>query len=212
MTTPCSDRRRLAGRASGADASMDTYILRRPYPLVAWARRMPTGRGFQVLLAIWVAVVVLGGLPIAVAVGTEEHESRSRFYAQQAQTRQSVTAVVTSDKADHQELADPQTVSVPARWVAGGVEHAGPVDAPRGVKAGDSVDIWVDENGYHVGLPVRTALDDAVAAGLSAWLSMAAVTAVLLAGAWVVADRAPSGRPQPSARSCRRIGPRAALR
>ncbi|VBA50104.1 Rv1733c family protein [Mycobacterium pseudokansasii] len=216
MTTPCSDRRRLTGRTSGDDASMDIYTLRRPHPLAAWlsrwARRMPTARGFEVLLAIWVAVVVLAGLPIAVVVGTGEHESRSRFYAGQAQTRQSVTAVVTSDKAAHQELADPQMVSVPARWVVGGVEHAGPVDAPRGVKAGDSVDIWVDENGYHVGLPLRTALDDAVAAGLSAWLIMAAVTAVFLAGVWMVADRARAGRSLPSTSSCRGIGPRAAHR
>ncbi|KZS74427.1 hypothetical protein A4G26_23090 [Mycobacterium kansasii] len=212
MTTPCSDRRRLTGRASGDDASMDIYTLRRPHPLVAWISRMPPARGFQVLLAIWVAVVVLAGLPIAVAVGTKEHESRSRFYAEQAQTRQSVTAVVTGDKAAHQELADPQTVSVPARWVVGGVEHAGPVDAPRGVKAGDSVDIWVDENGYHVGLPPRTALDDAVAAGLSAWLMISAVTAVLLAGVWTVADRARAGRSRPSTISCRGIGPRAAPR
>lgn len=212
MTTPCSDRRRRTGRTSGDDASMDINTLRLPHPLVAWLSRMPTTRGFQMLLAMWVAVVVLAGLPIAVALGTKEHESRSRFYAEQAQTRQSVTAVVTGDKAGHQELADPQTVSVPARWVVGGVEHAGPVDAPRGVKAGDSVDIWVDENGYHAGPPLRTALDDAVAAGLSAWLMISAVTAVLLAGVWTVADRASAGRLQPSARSCRGIGPRAAPR
>ena len=109
---------------------MDTYTLRWPNQLVTWlfrwAWRLPAADGFEVLLAIW-AVVVLAGVPIAVAVGAGVHESRSRFYAEQAQTRRSVTAVVTSDKAARQELADAQTVSVPARWVAGGVEHAGAV-------------------------------------------------------------------------------------
>ncbi|ORB86724.1 hypothetical protein B1987_26455 [Mycobacterium kansasii] len=189
MTTPCSQRHRLAGCASGDDAPMDTYTLPWPHRLASWRHRIPANDGFELLLAIWVAVVVLAGMPMAVAVGSSVHESQSRLYAQQAQNRQSVTAVVTGDKVAHQELADPQTVSVPARWVAAGVEHAGPVSAPRGVKAGDSVDIWVDESGYHIGLPDRTALDEAVAAGLSSWLGMAAVTAVLLAGAWAVTDR-----------------------
>lgn len=152
-------------------------------------RRLRTSDGFDALIALWVAVVVLIGIPLAVVVGSGVHESRSRFYAEQAQTRTAVAAVVTNDKPITRELADPQTVSVTARWVAAGAEHEGAVSAPRGVKAGDSVDIWVDQNGYHVGLPLRTALDEAVAAGLSAWLSVAAVAAVLLSGAWAVVNR-----------------------
>src|SRR5436305_755542 len=95
-------------------------------------------------LVIWAVLILLVGLPIAVAVGVEVHDSRSRFYTQQDQNSHMVTAVVTSDKAIHQELADPGTVSVPARWLAAGAERAGVVTAPRGVKAGDSVDVRVD--------------------------------------------------------------------
>jgi len=152
-------------------------------------RRLRTSDGFEVLIALWVAVVVLIGIPLAVTVGGGVHDSRSRLYSDQAQNRQAVTAVITDGKAAHRELGDPQTVNVAARWVADGAEHQGVVSAPRGVKAGDSVDIWVDENGYHVGVPHRTALDEAVAAALSTWLSVAAVAAVLLAGGWVVVDR-----------------------
>lgn len=151
--------------------------------------RVRSTDGFHVLIALWVAVVVLVGVPLAVMVGSGVHESRSRFYTEQSQTRAPVTAVVTNHRATHRELADPQTVSVAARWVAAGAEHEGAVTAPRGVKAGDSVDIWVDENGYHVGLPHRTALDEAVAAALSAWLSVAAVAAVVLSGGWAVVHR-----------------------
>lgn len=152
-------------------------------------RRLRTGDGFEVLIALWVSVVVLIGIPLAVTVGSGVHDSRSRFYSDQAQNRHAVTAVITSDKATHRELGDPQTVDVAARWVADGAVHEGVVSATRGVKAGDSVDIWVDENGYHVGLPHRTALDEAVAAALSTWLSVGAVAAVLLAGAWAVVER-----------------------
>ncbi|MCV7196767.1 Rv1733c family protein [Mycobacterium angelicum] len=152
-------------------------------------RRLRTGDGFEVLIALWVAAVVLIGIPLAVTVGSGVHDSRSRFYSDQAQNRRAVTAVITSDKATHRELGDPQTVTVAARWVADGAEHKGMVAAPRGVKAGDSVDIWVDENGYHVGLPHRTALDEAVAAALSTWLSVGAVAAVLLACGWAASER-----------------------
>ncbi|OBJ52574.1 hypothetical protein [Mycobacterium sp. 1423905.2] len=141
---------------------------------------------FQTLLAVWFALIVVVGVPIAVAVGADVHESRTLFYAEQDQNRQQVTAIVTGEKAVRHELANPKLKSVPARWFTAGTEHTGLVDAPRGAKPGDAVDIWVDQHGYHVGLPYTTALDEAVAAGLATWLTVAAVTAVLLAGGWAV--------------------------
>ncbi|CAM3184398.1 hypothetical protein MYIN104542_21465 [Mycobacterium intermedium] len=153
------------------------------------ARRVQSNDGFRVLLVLWATVVVLVGVPLAFAVGGGVHESRSRVYTEQEQNRQLVTAVVTSDKVQPQASSDPELVSVPARWFAGGTEHAGLISAPRGVKTGDSVDIWVDADGYHLGEPARTALDEAVAVGLSTWLSVAAVGAVLMAAGWAVVER-----------------------
>ncbi|GAB3020280.1 hypothetical protein MBOU_21200 [Mycobacterium bourgelatii] len=152
-------------------------------------RRAQSNDGFRILLVLWATVVVLLGVPLAFAVGDGVHESRSRVHAEQEQNRQLVTAVVTSDKVQPQALSDPELVSVPAKWFAGGTEHAGLISAPRGVKAGDSVDIWVDADGYHVGVPHRTPLDEAVAVGLSTWLSVAAVGAVVMAAGWAVAER-----------------------
>ena len=54
-------------------------------------------------------------------------------------------------------------MTVRARWFAAGAEHTGAVKAQPGVKTGDSIDIWVDEDGSHVGPPVMSAYDEAVA-------------------------------------------------
>lgn len=178
-----SDHHRPAGPTPADDGLLDTcdQCVRRRFPPRPDGRSPAriAGRG-RTLFAIWVLVVGLVGVPIAIAVGNSVHESRSRYHAEQALARHEVTAVVTSGTVAHRELSNPQTVSVPARWVAGGVKHAGPVSAPSGVKTGDSIDIWVDEDGYHVGLPHKNALDEAVAAGLVAWVSVAVVAAVLV--------------------------------
>ena len=101
-------------------------------------------------------VVVLLAAPIAAAVGTAVYDSRSHLYAEQAQNRHLVTATVTDDKVIRRESLG-QTVTVPARWFAAGTEHTGTVSAPPGVKTGDSIDVWVGEDGSHVGPPLRTA-------------------------------------------------------
>ncbi|WP_081288529.1 Rv1733c family protein [Mycobacterium asiaticum] len=148
--------------------------------------------GTEMLTAIWIAITLLVGLPLAGVVGLSVYESRTRVLGEQAQTRQLVTAVVVS--GSRQEMSDPRTVAVPARWFAGGIQHAGDVTAPRGVKAGDSVDIWADQDGNHVALPSRTPLDEAAAAALSTWLSVSAVAAIFLAGNWAVVQRLRDGR------------------
>lgn len=155
--------------------------------------RARIANGTEILTAIWIAITVLVGLPVAGVVGLSVYESRARVLGEQAQNRQLVTAVVVSDNALHEEMSDPRTVTVPARWYAGGIQHAGDVTAPRGVKAGDSVNIWVDQEGNHVGLPFRTPLDEAAAAALSTWLSVSAVAAIFLAGNWAVVRRLRDG-------------------
>jgi hypothetical protein len=190
MTTLRPNREPFTSQMPGVDESMDTYPAGSPRWLVARIRhRVGIASAAELLIALWIAITMLVGLPVAAVVGFEVYESRSHFYSQQAETRQMVTAVVTSDNAMHQELSDPRLVSVPAQWFAAGVQHAGEVTAPRGVKAGESVDIWVDRDGNHVGLPYRTVLDEAAAAALSTWLSVTIVAAIFLAGNWAVVQR-----------------------
>lgn len=161
-------------------------------------------------VVIWAVLTMLVGLPIAVATGIQVHDSRSRFYTEQAQASNSVTAVVTSEKAIHQELADPSTVSVPARWFASGAEHAGAITAPRGAKVGDSVEIRVDAEGYHIAPPARTVLDESVAAALSTWVGVGIVAALCVAVVRSFVMPVPATGRQLHVGSCRDIGHRGA--
>ena len=193
MTTPHPDCDRRTGHRSDEDAGLGTFTVRLPRwrfarlfgfnPLVRISDRV---EAFVVVLAV---VVMLLAVPIAAAVGTAVYDSRSRQYTEQAQTSQVVTGTVTGHKVAYHESLGP-TITVLARWFAAGTEHTGPVSTPPGVKTGDSIDIWVGEDGSHVGPPPKTAYDEAVAVASAIWFSVAIVAGVLVAGTRAALNRA----------------------
>lgn len=136
------------------------------------------GKALVVVLAVVMALVAV---PIATAVGTAVYDSRSRLYAEQAQNSHVVTAIVTDHKVIRRESLG-QTVTVLARWFDAGTEHTGAVSAPSGVKTGNPIDIWVGEDGSHVGPPPKTAYDEAVAFASLTWLGVSITAAALIAG------------------------------
>lgn len=176
---------------------MDTLTLRWPWwPMRRLFSRNPLVRGADRLEAVVVLMAVavsLIALPFAAAVGTAVHDSRNRVYAQQAQSRHPVTATVTDvsvigDEPDIAATADTpapprRTITVPARWIVGGMEHRGVVSAAPTVLPGDRVGIWVDNDGHQVRepAPVSRAGTDAVLAALGIWLSVIAAAAVAAA-------------------------------
>jgi hypothetical protein len=191
------DHQRFTGDRPGEDAAMDTFTLRLP----RWRSMRLFGRNpliragdrVEALVVVFAVVVVLLAAPIAAAVGTAVYDSRSHLYAQQAQNSHVVTAVVTDHKVTHRKALG-QTVTVLARWFAAGTEHTGSVSAPPGVKTGDSIDIWVAEDGSHVGPPLTTALDAAVAAAEAIWFGAAIAAAALVAGTRTFLNRARHAR------------------
>jgi hypothetical protein len=197
MTPSHPDHQRFTGDRPGEDAAMDTFTLRLP----RWRSMRLFGRNpliragdrVEALVVVFAVVVVLLAAPIAAAVGTAVYDSRSHLYAQQAQNSHVVTAVVTDHKVTHRKALG-QTVTVLARWFAAGTEHTGSVSAPPGVKTGDSIDIWVAEDGSHVGPPLRTALDAAVAAAEAIWFGAAIAAAALVAGTRTFLNRARHAR------------------
>ena len=126
-------------------------------------------------------------------MGTAVYDSRSHLYAAQAQNRapSPPQSPATSSSAAN-TLG--QMVTVPARWFAAGTEHTGTVSAPPGVKTGDSIDVWVAEDGSHIGPPLRTALDAAVAAAEAIWFGAAMAAAALVAGTRAILNRARHAR------------------
>ena len=192
MTTPHPDHQRLTGHWLDEDAAMDTFTLRLPrWRFVRLFGRSPlvrAGDRIEALVLVFAVVVALLAAPIAAAVGTAVYDSRSHLYAAQAQTRSTVTATVTGDKFVRQDTLG-QMVTVPARWFAAGAEHTGAVSAPPRVTTGDSIDIWVAEDGSHVGPPLRTAVDASVAAAVATWFGVAIAAAALVAATRAILNR-----------------------
>lgn len=174
------------------EPAMDTFTVPMPRslfvrlfglnPLVRTADRV------EALLLVFAFVVSIVAVPVAAAVGTAVHDSRSRVYAAQAQIRQQVTATITGDSDAGRNLSGP-TVAAPARWVVAGTERTGLVVVDRNAKPGDRVDIWVDEQGIPVGKPVVSATDEAVATGLAIWFGVVIAAATLFGTARVLLDR-----------------------
>jgi beta-lactamase regulating signal transducer with metallopeptidase domain len=188
------DRRGTAHRRADK-AAMDTFTARLPrWPiLLRLAGRDPLVRTtdrIEALVVVLAVVVSLLAIPIAAAVGTAVYDSRRQAYAEQADTRHTVPATVTDVPASQQILRT-GTTTVPARWTAGGAEHTGAVKAPSTTKTGDTIEIWVDNNGAQVPAPTPTtrAAVEAVTGALVIWISVAAIAATLFTVTRAVCDR-----------------------
>lgn len=146
----------------------------------------------EALVLVLAVVVSLLIVPIAAAVGTAVYDSRSNLYAEQAQGRRTVTATVIDDSAAVRPRS--KTMTAHARWFVAGAEHTGQVRARTTLKPGDSVEIWVDENGSHVGPPMGSAAEEAMAAAFAIWLGTATAAALLYVGTRAVLNRARDAR------------------
>ncbi|OBI99700.1 hypothetical protein A5624_09605 [Mycobacterium sp. 1482292.6] len=191
MSTPEPDHQRMANRRPDDDAAMETFTL--PVPRRLLARlfgRNPlirkTDRVEALILVLAVAMSLIA-VPIGAAVGTVVHDSRSRLYAEQVQTRRPVTATVTGES--QRRNLDSPTVTVPARWFAAGTERTGDVTAPLKAKTGDEIEIWVDDRGLPVARPVNTARNDALVFAVTTWWGVSLLAVALFARARIALDR-----------------------
>ncbi|WP_231999783.1 hypothetical protein [Mycobacterium sp. 1245852.3] len=181
----------MANRRPDDDAAMETFTL--PVPRRLLARlfgRNPlirkTDRVEALILVLAVAMSLIA-VPIGAAVGTVVHDSRSRLYAEQVQTRRPVTATVTGES--QRRNLDSPTVTVPARWFAAGTERTGDVTAPLKAKTGDEIEIWVDDRGLPVARPLNTARNDALVFAVATWWGVSLLAVALFARARITLDR-----------------------
>lgn len=104
-------------------------------------------------------VVVLVAAPAAGALGTAVHDARSRVYEHEARTRHDVTATAIEDSTasaaritNGTSAVRARNTSVRARGRANGAERTGNLEVDYAAKAGDSLQIWVDDQGNPVGV------------------------------------------------------------
>jgi hypothetical protein len=135
------------------------------------------GDRLEAAIIVVAVAISLAAAPVAAAVGTEVHHTRSGEYAQQARTRTNVSAIVTGSQ-DSSSLARryTPTPNIYIRWSAEGLERTDTITSHRLVKAGDQVDIWVDPHGSRVDppRPSSQAAVDAVSTALTIWLGVVA--------------------------------------
>jgi hypothetical protein len=135
------------------------------------------------------AVVALAGLLVLIAipcagiVGTTIHDAETQTYLEQARTRHTLVAKAVADSVP---AVLPGTVgsTVSARWQVDGVDHFADLGCDSAVKAGDPLQIWVDDAGYRVDppTPVARADMDAVTAAVLGWFIVALVAAQVVVG------------------------------
>lgn len=197
MTSPRHDHQSQTARRRGDGAALETFTV--PLPRTLLARlfsRNPLVRASDrleaVLLVLAVAVSLLT-VPIAAAVGTAVHESRSGAYAEWVQARQPVNATVVG-AAHPRTTLDGTAATAPARWEFAGAERTGDVAAPLTAKVGDRVEIWVDRRGAPVSRPVVSPRDEAVAIAAAIWCAVSLSVAASFAGVRHVLDSARGAR------------------
>lgn len=157
------------------ESDFDTYTLRLPHWATASSERVDR---FVVRLAVFVVVLAV---PIAGATGVAVYNVNRDAYLRQAESRHNIAATVTTDavKPDLRR----NVVRVPVEWAWNGTRHTGTLRVSPGVRPGDTVDIWVDENGSMVSAPksTTTAMLDGVVVAAAVWLTVAGGAAIAVA-------------------------------
>ncbi len=167
------------------------WVRRRLWRL--WPDRNPLRRRCDrveaAILAVLVAVFILGGSLAALAAGRWAYASALRTeHADQAARHQVAAVLLTTAGVWSPAMAQ-------ARWTApDGIRHTGWVPAPADAPAGTAVRVWVDAAGQ----PAEPPLRHFQAEGQAALLAIAALLALatLLAGAGLLAHHVADRRRQ----------------
>lgn len=128
-------------------------------------------------------------IPFAVGVGDDLRASALRTAEEQAKTRFPVQATATADSETTLEAPSPSVANV--QWTAGGSVHTGVVRPPRPVKAGDHIQVWIDEQGRRVPPPISASSAAAYGNGaaIATWLAAAVVGVMTIAATRTLMNR-----------------------
>ena len=133
-------------------------------PLVRVSDRIETAA-----VALGVLIVVIA-TACAGAVGTMLHDSQAQKYLEQQQTRHAIVARAVDDS---EPAAAPEATSytVLSGWRFNGTNHTELIGWTNFVKAGEPLNIWVDDRGNRIAppRPVARAALDALSAAVVGW-------------------------------------------
>ena len=153
---------------------MQSFVIRpMTWPVLRLFSRSPL---IRVSDRIEAAVVTLAVLFVVIATafagvaGTMIHDVQAQKYLEQTQTRHAIVARAFDDS---ESAASPEAASytVLSRWRFNGTNHTELIGWANFVKAGDPLNIWVDDRGNLVAppRPVARAAVDALSAAVVGW-------------------------------------------
>ena len=178
---------------------MQNFVIRpMTWPVLRLFSRSPL---IRVSDRIEAAVVTLAVLFVVIATacagvaGTMIHDVQTQKYLEQQQTRHAIVARAFDDS---EPAASPEAASytVLSGWRFNGTNHTELIGWTNFVKAGDSLNIWVDDRGNRVAppRPVARAAVDALSAAVVGWF-------IVIAGHRTRGKRRARAREQDAGRS-----------
>ena len=161
---------------------MQSFVIRpMTWPVLRLLSRSPL---IRVSDRIEAAVVTLAVLFVVIATacagvaGTMIHDVQTQKYLEQQQTRHAIVARAFDDS---EPAASPEAASytVLSGWRFNGTNHTELIGWTNFVKAGDPLNIWVDDRGNRVAppRPVARAAVDALSAAVVGWFIVIAAIA-----------------------------------
>jgi hypothetical protein len=138
----------------------------------------------EAMVVVSAVTISILAAPVAGAIGTAVYDARSRVYAEEAHTRQPMTAIVTTTKHSAAVVRPyTNTTVVHVRWRVAGIERDDTFASKDAVAVGDRIVIWVNGTGERVQppTPASQAVTEAVWVGVPLWLVVMGVAAALIA-------------------------------
>ena len=153
-------------------------------PLIRISDRIETA---VATLAVLLVVITSAS---AVVTGIMIHNTGIQNYLAQNRTRHLVAARAVDD-SNPALSPHPTAATLHARWQFNGIDHADAVVWDHALKAGEPLQIWVDDNGNRVDqpTPIAAADMDAVTVAVAAWLIVASTAALVVAAVGAHANR-----------------------
>jgi uncharacterized membrane protein YqjE len=165
---------------------MENFLIRpMTWPVLRFFSRSPlmrtTDRVEAAVAPLAVLLVVLAAACAGV-IGTMIHDTEAQNYREQARTRHVLVARAVDDSKPAGS-AETTAFGVHVRWHVDGVDQTGVLATQYAVKAGGSLQIWVDDDGNRVDqpTPIARAATDALSAAVVGWSVVALVVAQVVA-------------------------------
>jgi hypothetical protein len=153
-------------------------------PLIRTSDRIESAVVALALLVVVIAAACAG------VVGTIIHDTETQSLRQQERTRHVVVAKAVDDSKPAVS-PKPTASTLHARWQFNGIDHADAIVWDHALKAGEPLQIWVDDNGNRVDqpTPVAAADMDAVTVAVAEWLIVAFAAGLVVAAVGAHAAR-----------------------